>query len=142
MGDVRRAEIRDTPLSVDEALTDVAADDAGGVALFVGVVRDHDDSRGVTGLAYSAHPSAAPRLADVAASVAELPGVVAVSAMHRVGELRVGDLAVVVAAAAAHREDAFAACRRLIDDVKAQVPIWKHQRFDDGTHEWVGSPSA
>ena len=61
--------------------------------------------------------------------------------MHRVGDLEVGDLAVVVAAASAHRAEAFAAARSLIDDLKAEVPIWKHQRFADGTQEWVGAPT-
>ena len=60
--------------------------------------------------------------------------------MHRVGDLAIGDLAVVAAVAAAHRAEAFDACRALIDELKATVPIWKHQRFTDGTDEWVGTP--
>jgi molybdopterin synthase catalytic subunit len=66
---------------------------------------------------------------------------VLLAAVHRVGDLVVGDLAVVVAAGAAHRAEAFAAARQLIDDLKAEVPIWKHQRFADGTQEWVGAPT-
>ena len=63
-----------------------------------------------------------------------------VAAVHRVGDLAIGDIAVVVAATAAHRGEAFEASRELIDELKAHVPIWKHQRFTDGTDEWVGTP--
>jgi molybdopterin synthase catalytic subunit len=94
----------------------------------------------VTTLEYVAHPDAEAALAAVVdAVVTELP-VRAVAAVHRVGVLSVGDVAVVVAAASAHRAEAFEAARRLIDDLKAAVPIWKRQVFDDGEQEWVGSP--
>jgi molybdopterin synthase catalytic subunit len=119
-----------------------AVDDAGagGVVAFTGLVRDHDGGREVTELEYVAHPDAAAALRAVAERVAaELP-VRAVAAVHRVGVLRVGDVAVVVAAAAAHRGEAFDAARRLIDDLKDTVPIWKRQVFADGEQEWVGSP--
>jgi molybdopterin synthase catalytic subunit len=76
----------------------------------------------------------------VAEQVATDLPVCAVAAVHRTGELAVGDVAVVVAAAAAHRDEAFAAARRLIDDLKETVPIWKRQVFADGGEEWVGSP--
>lgn len=135
---LRLLDLRDDPLSVDEVLAAVADPAAGGTALFVGTVRDEDGGRPVVGLAYSAHPSAADRLHEVAQVVAAQPGVVAVAAVHRLGDLAVGDLAVVVAVAAGHRAEAFAASRQLIDDLKHQVPIWKHQRFADGTEEWVG----
>jgi molybdopterin synthase catalytic subunit len=110
------------------------------VTLFVGTVRDHDEARAVTALEYSAHPTALDRLHDVLDAVAlRHPGVV-LAAVHRVGRLEIGDAAVVVAAAAAHRGEAFDASRELIDDLKATVPIWKHQLFADGTEEWVGTP--
>lgn len=133
------AEIRDTPLSVDECLTAVWAPTVGGVALFVGMVRDHDGGRPVVELDYSAHPSARAELARVAGEMATMDGVRTVAVVHRVGLLQVGDLAVVTAIGAAHRAEAFAACRRLIDEVKARVPIWKHQLFIDGPPEWVGA---
>ncbi|GAA3980447.1 molybdenum cofactor biosynthesis protein MoaE [Thermobifida alba] len=136
------AEIRDTPLSVDEVLTAVAHPRAGGTAFFVGTVRDHDRGRGVTALSYSAHPTAGQRMREVMEKVVADAGEGAlhrVAALHRVGDLAVGDLAVVVAAAASHREEAFAACRRLVDDIKAEVPIWKHQTFTGGDSEWVGA---
>lgn len=132
------AEIRDTPLSVDEVLAAVADPAAGGTALFIGTVRDEDHGRGVNRLSYAAHPSAADQLRAVMEKVAAEYPVLAIAAVHRTGDLAVGDLAVVVAAACPHRAEAFAACRMLIDDLKAQVPIWKHQVFVEGDAEWVG----
>ncbi len=136
--------ILETPLSVDAALAAVAHPGAGGIVVFVGAVRDHDGAVGaeqpVLALEYSAHPSALDELERVVTGVAgDHPGV-RLAAHHRTGPLQIGDLAVVVAAAAAHRDQAFAAARRLIDDLKAQVPIWKHQSFADGSEEWVGLP--
>jgi molybdopterin synthase catalytic subunit len=131
--------IRDTPLSVDEVLRAVDDRGAGGTALFVGTVRDHDHDRPVTRLSYSAHPSAERELRAVAEKIATDFPVRGLAAVHRVGDLEIGDLAVVVAVSCAHRGEAFEACRRLIDDVKSQVPIWKNQLFADGTAEWVGA---
>lgn len=133
-------DIRSLPLSVDEVLAAVADPAAGGVVSFTGLVRSSDGGRAVTALEYSAHPSALARMTEVVAGIGASPGVVAVAALHRVGPLVVGDVAVVVAASAGHRDEAFVACRRLIDEIKAEVPIWKHQRFADGTEEWVGTP--
>ncbi|GLY73103.1 molybdopterin biosynthesis protein MoeE [Actinoallomurus iriomotensis] len=135
---IRLAELRDTPLSADEVLAAVADSGAGGTAIFVGTVRDEDHRRAVSGLGYTAHPQAADRLRVVMEKVAADYDVRAIAAVHRVGDLDVGDLAVVVAAACPHRAEAFEACRTLIDDLKAEVPIWKHQVFADGGDEWVG----
>ena len=139
-GQVRLADVRETPLSVDEVLSAVLEAAVGGVTLFVGTVRDHDDARSVTALEYSAHPTALDRLREVLEAVAGRHPGVALAAVHRVGRLAIGDAAVVVAAGAAHRGEAFAASRELIDDLKATVPIWKHQLFTDGTEEWVCTP--
>ena len=139
MNVVRLAELRDTPLSVDEVRAAVADPGAGGIALFAGTVRDHDGGREVTRLCYTAHPSAAAELRVLAEKVAADFDVQALAAVHRVGELDVGDLAVVVAVACPHRGEAFQACRALIDSLKHGVPIWKHQQFSDGTSEWVNS---
>jgi molybdopterin synthase catalytic subunit len=137
---IRLVDIRDTPISVDEVLAAVADPAAGGVVSFTGLVRASDSGKAVVSLEYSAHPSAIETMTAVVAAVAaELP-VVAVAAVHRVGLLAIGDVAVVVAASAGHRDQAFLAARRLIDDVKASVPIWKHQVFEDGAQEWVGTP--
>jgi molybdopterin synthase catalytic subunit len=137
---VRLAELRHTPLSVDEVLDAVAEPSAGGIDLFVGTVRDHDGPgpREVTRLSYSAHPSAEAELRIIAEKVAADFDVRALAAVHRLGDLDVGGIAVVVAVACPHRAEAFAACRALIDNLKNGVPIWKHQQFGDGTSEWVG----
>ncbi len=137
---VRLVDIRDTPLDVGEVVASLDDAGAGGMTLFIGQVRDHDGGKGVTGLDYSAHPTALSRLDEVCRRVAEQHDVRGLAAVHRVGRLQIGDLAVVVAATAAHRGDAFAASRALIDTLKAEVPIWKHQVFGDGTEEWVGTP--
>ena len=139
-GQVRLADIREAPLSVDEVVQAVSGTAAGGVTLFVGTVRDHDAGKAVTALDYTAHPTALARLGDVLAGVAGRHPGVALAAVHRAGPLEIGEAAVVVAAAAAHRGAAFDASRELIDDLKATVPIWKHQLFADGTEEWVGTP--
>jgi molybdopterin synthase catalytic subunit len=136
---VRLAELRDTPLSVDEVLSAVSDPAAGGIALFVGTVRDHDHDREVVRLGYTAHPSAAAEMRRVAEKVAATFGLMAVAAVHRVGDLAVGDLAVVTAVACPHRAEAFDACRALIDELKQTVPIWKHQEFAGGDSEWVNS---
>ncbi|EWC58730.1 Molybdenum cofactor biosynthesis protein MoaB [Actinokineospora spheciospongiae] len=138
---VLRAEVSGDDLSVDEhaALVDHRA--AGAVVTFAGVVRDHDGGRGVTSLTYEGHPSAGDVLAEVAADVAATsPGVRALAVSHRVGDLAIGDTALAVAVAADHRGAAFATCARLVDEVKSRLPIWKHQRFTDGTDEWVNCP--
>ena len=140
MSVVRLIAVRESELSLDEVRAAVADPAAGGIALFAGAVRDSDHDRGVSGLSYSAHPSAVDELRRVAEVIAEKYPVIGIAAVHRVGELAIGDLAVVLAVSCPHRAEAFDACRDLIDVLKASVPIWKHQRFDDGTAEWVGTP--
>jgi molybdopterin synthase catalytic subunit len=136
---IRLAGLRGEPLSVDEVRAAVAAPAAGAVVLFVGAVRDHDHGRGVTSLSYTAHPSAEAELSRVAEKVAASYPVLAIAVLHRTGDLQIGDLAIVAAVAAAHRGDAFDACEVLIDELKATVPIWKHQVFTGGDSEWVNS---
>jgi molybdopterin synthase catalytic subunit len=136
---IRLLAIRDSALSSDEVLAAIADPSAGGTALFIGTVRNHDHDRPVDELSYEAHPDALKHLREVAERICEDPAVTALAAVHRTGALAIGDIAVIVGVAAAHREVAFAACRRLIDDLKAEVPIWKHQHFSDGASEWVGT---
>lgn len=136
---VRLLGVRRTPLSVEEVRAAVGDDAAGGTALFVGTVRNHDGGAEVTRLVYEAHPTAGAVLERVARAVAADFPVRGLAAVHRVGELAVGDTAVVVAVSCPHRAEAFEACRRLIDDLKRQVPIWKQQTFADGRQEWVGA---
>ena len=141
---VTLAEIRETPLSVDEVLSSVADARAGGTCLFVGTVRNHDakdgSEAGVTQLDYSAHPQAVEVARTLAERLAADGRSVRIAVVHRIGHLEVGDLAVVVGVSAEHRGEAFEVCRELIDEFKATVPIWKHQTFDDGSQEWVGTP--
>jgi molybdopterin synthase catalytic subunit len=137
---IRLIDIRDVALSPAEVLAAVDDPGAGGVTLFVGTVRDHDGGRDVKDLSYSAHPSAIEVMRSVAQGVVAEHDVVALAAVHRVGDLAIGDIAVVVAVSCGHRGEAFVACRALIDRIKEQVPIWKHQMFRDGSSEWVGTP--
>lgn len=133
-------DIRTSALSVSEVLAAVDDPAAGGVVSFTGLVRSHDGGKDVTSLEYTAHPSALEQMTAIVQAIADSLPVVKVAALHRVGLLQIGDVAVVVAASAAHRDQAFEAARRLIDDIKATVPIWKHQLFADGSEEWVGTP--
>ncbi len=137
---VRHVAISDTPVTADGVLGHLDDPASGGLVLFVGRVRDHDGGQSVSGLSYSAHPTALDRLQEVCETVAEKYDVHSVAAEHRVGDLTIGDIAVVVATTAGHRGTAFEASRALIDTLKAEVPIWKHQVFADGTDEWVGVP--
>lgn len=137
---VRLVDLRETPLEVAEVLAALDDDASGGLTLFVGRVRDHDHGLDVRGLEYSAHPTALDALRRVCTDVAVEYDVRAVAAVHRVGRLAIGDIAVIVATTSAHRGTSFDASRALIDTLKAEVPIWKHQQFADGSEEWVGTP--
>ncbi|MFS3128519.1 molybdenum cofactor biosynthesis protein MoaE [Nocardioides sp. Bht2] len=137
---VRLVGLREEPLDVVEVLDSLDDPSSGGLVLFVGRVRNHDSARGVEALEYSAHPSALAQLEEVCAEVAAEFSVTALAAVHRVGRLEIGDVAVVVATCSAHRDESFVASRALIDRLKQRVPIWKHQLFADGESEWVGTP--
>lgn len=137
-----RAELRDTPLSVDETVARVRRPGAGALSVFVGVVRDESAGRSVTRLEYSAYaPMATREMERIAEEIErEIEGV-RVAAMHRTGALEVGDAAVVCAASAPHRAEAFRACRELIDRIKSRVPVWKREIGPDGA-AWVGWEDA
>ncbi|HEY4015501.1 MAG TPA: molybdenum cofactor biosynthesis protein MoaE [Polyangiaceae bacterium] len=130
--------LREAPLSVDEALASVRHASAGGVCVFLGTVRDHNDGRSVARLDYEAYASMAlaemTRIAEEIA--AEMPEA-RLAVLHRTGSLVVGDVAVVCAASAPHRDEAFRACRALIDRIKARAPIWKREQGPEGA-AWVG----
>ena len=137
---VLKAEITEQPVDLAELEALVAHEAAGAVVGFAGVIRDHDGGRSVVRLEYSAHPSAQDTLADVLAEVAgQARGVRAVAASHRIGTLAIGEAALVAAVAADHRGTAFETCAKLVDTIKARLPVWKHQFFADGSDEWVGS---
>jgi molybdopterin synthase catalytic subunit len=138
MSRIVRAAISEERLLLPEHEHLVAHDAAGAVVGFAGVVRNHDDGRDVLRLDYSAHPHAEQVLFEVLAEIAaDVPGVRAIAASHRVGSLVIGDAALVAAVSADHRQTAFITCARLVDSVKERLPVWKHQFFADGTDEWV-----
>lgn len=139
---VRRCLVTDRPLALSHLEAAVADPRAGAVACFVGTVRDHDDGLPVTALQYEAHPDAERMLADLLAGfVTTHPDVVALAVAHRHGSLEIGDVACVVVVSAAHRGPAFSACAELLELVKTEAPIWKHQTYADGTAQWVGLPA-
>lgn len=115
----------------------VADASAGACVLFTGDVRDNDHGRSVVSLTYEAHPSAQGVLEEVAREVAATHDVIAVAVAHRHGPIPIGESALIAAASARHRQQAFDACVALVELTKQRIPIWKHQRFDDGTDEWV-----
>jgi molybdopterin synthase catalytic subunit len=138
----RRTEIRDTALSIDEVVAKVSRPGAGGLSVFLGVVRDTSDGHPVRQLEYTAYTSMAEReLERIADELEAASPELRVAAVHRLGMLEVGEFAVVCAASAPHRAEAFKACRELIDQIKARVPIWKREFGPDGA-SWVGWQDA
>ncbi|MEU7634133.1 molybdenum cofactor biosynthesis protein MoaE [Nocardia sp. NPDC049220] len=135
---VRLVRISDRPLDAAEVEAAVTGPGYGAVVVFTGKVRNHDGGQKVSALDYSAHPEAERFLRQVCGQVAESYGL-PMAAVHRVGDLTIGDLAIVAAVAAAHRAEAFAACSELVDRIKHEVPIWKRQLFSDGLSEWVNA---
>ena len=139
MATVTLAQVTAMPIDVAELRGAVTSSQAGAVVAFTGDVRDHDHGRSVATLTYEAHPDAASTLERIAREVAERHDVVALAVSHRIGDISIGESALVAAVSAHHRGDAFAACTDLVDSVKEQLPVWKHQVFVDGTDEWVNS---
>ncbi|MFE9323072.1 molybdenum cofactor biosynthesis protein MoaE [Nocardia sp. NPDC052278] len=135
---VRLAGISDEPLDPAAVEAAVTGPEHGAVVVFTGKVRNHDGGQAVSALEYSAHPEAERFLRNCCAELAERSGL-PVAAVHRIGQLTVGDLAIVVAVAAPHRAEAFATCAELVDRIKHEVPIWKRQLFADGLSEWVNA---
>ena len=131
------AVITDQPIDEAAVRAAVGGDADGAVVMFCGVVRDHDGGRAVQALDYRAHPDTERFLREIVAQVAAETGM-NVAAAHRVGDLRIGDVALFAAASAGHRAEAFAACERLVEEIKRGVPIWKRQHYEDGVSEWVG----
>ncbi|HTU62972.1 MAG TPA: molybdenum cofactor biosynthesis protein MoaE [Polyangiales bacterium] len=130
--------LQETALSVDAAIAQVSHPGAGGIAIFLGVVRDHAAQGSVSRLDYEAHESLAVReMTRILNALSEQYPGTRISVQHRVGQLAIGDAAVVVAASAPHRAEAFAVCRAAIDEIKKTVPIWKKEWAPDGTALWV-----
>jgi MoaE-MoaD fusion protein len=130
--------LRHTPLSVDEVMQALRRPDAGGIALFIGVVRDHADGKQVARLDYEAHDALAIKeLTRVLREVSHAVPAASLAAVHRTGQLAIGDMAVIVGASAPHRAEAFEACRLAIELIKQRVPIWKKEWAPDGSANWV-----
>ncbi len=137
---VTLCSVSDEPLDVAAHEAAAASIDGGASVTFCGVVRRSDHGREVVELEYQGHPSAQSVLAEVAEQIAAEPDVLSVAVSHRVGMLRIGDVALVAVVSTAHRREAFDACARLVDEVKHRLPIWKRQVFSDGSDEWVNCP--
>jgi molybdopterin synthase catalytic subunit len=135
---MKRFVVSETALAVEAVLSSVSEPAIGGIALFVGTVRDHNGGKPISLLEYQAYAAMAEKeMERIGLELeAELPGV-RVAAHHRTGALGVGDVAVVCAAGAPHRDQAFSACRALIDRIKERVPIWKREHGPEGPY-WIG----
>jgi molybdopterin synthase catalytic subunit len=131
------AHLTDSPIDPQDVAAMVHDARHGAVVSFVGTVRDHHAGHQVTALRYECYGPMAEVECERIESEAEVEFGARVAVRHRIGDLVVGDVAVVVAAAAAHRDAAFAAARWTIDEVKQRVPIWKHERYADGSTAWV-----
>lgn len=129
--------LTDQEISLPHFIAQVESSQAGAVATFSGNVRAFDHDKEVTRLSYEIHPSTEQVLNEVVRDVASRHDVISVVVAHRYGEIAIGESALIVAISAAHRGEAFLACSEIVDEVKAQIPIWKHQVFADGTDEWV-----
>lgn len=136
------AFLTDRPLDLATLVAAVASPERGGTCAFLGAVRDHHAGRAVLELEYTAYgPMAEATIAAIVAE-AERRWPVRVAVAHRLGRLAVGDAAVAVAAAGSHRDEAFTACRHVIEELKRRVPIWKRERYADGTEAWVDPTAA
>jgi molybdopterin synthase catalytic subunit len=126
------------PISPDEVLSRVGGDEDGAIVLFLGTVRNHHEGRAVRGLSYEAYDGMALLVLKqlVATTAEELPGG-RVAAVHRRGELGVGEVAVAVAVSSPHRGPAFDAARRLMEDLKRTLPVWKKEHYVEGESDWV-----
>ena len=136
------AFLTDAPLDLSGLIAEVSAPDRGGIAAFLGTVRDHHQGRPVQQLEYSAYTAMAEAECGRIVEETERQWPVRVALRHRPGLLAIGDAAVAIAVAGAHRDEAFAACRHAIEELKRRVPIWKRERYADGTVEWVGAGAA
>jgi molybdopterin synthase catalytic subunit len=129
------------PIDLPALLVEVAAPERGGIATFLGVVRNHQDGLAVLRLAYSAYEPMAEAEAARIVAEAETQWPVRIALRHRLGELAIGDVAVAVVASSGHRAPAFDACRYVIEELKRRVPVWKKEFYADGSVKWVDPTS-
>ena len=131
------AVVTDAPVHIQELSKLVANPHSGAVVTFCGDVRDHDGGKEVASLIYEIHPSAPEQIKVITESIMGRFEIEKVAVAHRYGDIAIGETAFAVAVSAAHRQAAFDACAAIVDEVKAKLPIWKHQKFTDGSDEWV-----
>ena len=131
------AVVTDAPVHIQELSKLVANPHSGAVVTFCGDVRDHDGGKEVASLLYEIHPSAPEQIKVITQSIVGRFEIEKVAVAHRYGDIAIGETAFAVAVSAAHRQAAFDACAAIVDEVKAKLPIWKHQKFTDGSDEWV-----
>jgi molybdopterin synthase catalytic subunit len=126
------------PIDPAHVLTLVGEDQDGASLLFLGVVRDHNDGRAVDGVQYDAYEEmAAQVLSEIVGEAASRAGTERVAALHRIGELDVGEVSVAIAVSSPHRAEAYEASRYVIEEIKKRLPVWKKERYSDGAVEWV-----
>ena len=131
------AVVTDAPVNIAELSKLVTNPHSGAVVTFCGDVRNHDGGKEVASLLYEIHPSAPEQIKLIAESIIGRFEIEKVAVAHRYGNIAIGETAFAVAVSAAHRQAAFDACAAIVDEVKAKLPIWKHQKFTDGTDQWV-----
>ena len=131
------AVVTDAPVHIQELSKLVANPHSGAVVTFCGDVRNHDGGKEVASLLYEIHPSAPEQIKLITQSIMGRFEIEKVAVAHRYGDIAIGETAFAVAVSAAHRQAAFDACSAIVDEVKAKLPIWKHQKFTDGTDQWV-----
>jgi len=131
--------ITEAPICATALADSLKSDTAGAIVTFSGDVRNNDGERTVFSLTYEIHPTAKVVLGDIVNRISLKHNILGVSAAHRYGQIPIGESAFVVVVTAKHRGPAFAACQEIVEVVKEELPIWKHQVFDDGTDEWVNS---
>ena len=126
------------PIDPAQVLTMIGADQDGASLLFLGVVRDHNDGRSVGGIRYDTYEEmAADVLSEIVSEAAQSAGTDRVAAVHRIGELGVGEVSVAIAVSSPHRAEAYEASRYIIEEIKKRLPVWKKERYGDGAEEWV-----
>ena len=131
------AVVTNAPVHIQELSKLVANPHSGAVVTFCGDVRDHDGGKEVASLLYEIHPSAPEQIKLITQSIMGRFEIEKVAVAHRYGDIAIGETAFAVAVSAAHRQAAFDACAAIVDEVKSKLPIWKHQKFTDGSDEWV-----
>ena len=137
---VVHAAVTEDAIDVAALESETTRPEAGALVTFVGAVRNHDEGKDVDAIEYSAHPAAGELVRDVACDIADGFDVHALAVVHRVGPLKIGDAALVAVVAASHRQEAFQCVAALVDEIKARLPVWKLQKFSDGTEEWSNCP--